>query len=580
MYTLICLIASTFSIGALLTLPALAQEPLEGVPPLAYDGICGVLVMAAVFVASYFARGAFDSPIVTPDDGPAPPRYMTQPRQYRLGMIVYIGLCLVGYLLIVVFYRPLSPFFAPLEPEPLRKLAQTYVQESRLSFPVVVVLGAAALVILLRIEHEWNPFYILRRVVQGWVSIPELTNNITEAARNQLLVPLDEREVAASDPDNHIDIGDFDKDRQSVDRIWAEVCYLRLWLTRNRDQGPHLTFFNEPSFAWKTLEANFRKMHDQIVPLKQALKEEKGFGREFFEETASKIETLRRQYCRLVAYFIVFKNDTKRAAIRDANQFGARVANIEARDNPLRYVLLFIVAILISINLGVWLSSMLWDAFNPAAAASAAASALDHEANLATRWVYYGLASYGAPIVVVLLLRYLGWSYDAEQPSSYLNSYAAILVIALCVSVASLALAAEFGPGHSAGKPFLGLLYADFKWGWPPALICLYVVYHVDRQIDPLLPDIGTLAGEGIPARLTSCLLFACAVTLFALLPTSSLSARPDSAWPVEKLHTVVTGTVFTIGFVMAFVSQFGLVKSSPRTSLAASLANPLLHAP
>ena len=185
-----------------------------------------------------------------------------------------------------------------------------------------------------------------------------------------------------------------------------------------------------------------------------------------------------------------------------------------------------------------------------------------------------------APIVVVLLLRYLGWSYDAEQPSSYLNSYAAILVIALCVSVASLALAAEFGPGHSAGKPFLGLLYADFKWGWPPALICLYVVYHVDRQIDPLLPDIGTLAGEGIPARLTSCLLFACAVTLFALLPTSSLSARPDFAWPVEKLHTVVTGTVFTIGFVMAFVSQFGLVKSSPRTSLAASLANPLLHAP
>jgi hypothetical protein len=61
--------------------------------------------------------------------------------------------------------------------------------------------------------------------------------------------------------------------------------------------------------------------------------------------------------------------------------------------------------------------------------------------------------------------------YDAEQPSSYLNSYAAILVIALCVSVISLALATEFGPGSSAGQPILSLLYLDFKWAWPPALL-------------------------------------------------------------------------------------------------------------
>jgi hypothetical protein len=285
------------------------------------------------------------------------------------------------------------------------------VRQSELSFPVVVVLGAVALVMLLRIEHEWNPFYILRRVVRGWVSIPELGNHIMEAARNHLIVPQDERKIVAGAANSHVDIGDFGKDRQSLDRLWAELCYLRLWLKRNHDEGPYLTFFNEPSFAWSTLEASFTKMQGQIVPLKQALKNV-AFGPEFFEETAIKAERLRRQYCRLAAYFIVFKNETKRAAIRDAGVFGAGVASFEVRENPMRYVLLFIVAILVSINLGVWLSATLWDLANPAAAASP----LDHETNLATLWVYYGLAAYGAPIVVVLLLRYLGCATTRNNP--------------------------------------------------------------------------------------------------------------------------------------------------------------------
>jgi hypothetical protein len=563
MYSSTILVESTVSFGPL-TLPGVTLETPVALPPATYLVLCSLLVLAALLVAGYFARDAFDSPIRTAEDDPAPPRYMTQRRQYQLGLVAYIGLCLIGYALIVIFYRDLSPFIAPLEPDVVRSFAQAYVQSDQMSFPMVVVLGVAALVILLRIEHEWNPFFILRRVVRASVSIPELANCITVAARDQLAVPADERTQVASDPNNHIDIGDFDKDKQSVDRVWAELCYLRRWLTRNRDQGPHLTFFNEPSFAWDKLERDFGKLHRQIVPLKHALEEKNAFGREFFEEIASRIEKLRRQYCRLLAYFIVFKNDTKRAALRDAKDVGVRIENSETRANPLPYVLLFAVTILISINLGVWLSAVLWDLFNPAAAAAAAAPT-PADVNLTTRWVYYGLVAYGTPIAVALLLRLVGWSYDHEQPSSYLNSYATIFITALCVSVAALSLATEFSPGPNAGKPFLDLLYSNFKWGWVPALICVYVVYHVDRQIDPLLPDVGTLGGEGIAQRLLNCLLFACVATSFAILPTASLSAGPDSAWPTGKLHVVVIGTIFTLAFLMALVSQFGLVKPAAR---------------
>jgi hypothetical protein len=182
MYYSTILVETSVSLRSL-TLPTATLETPGAISQSTYGELCGVLVFAALLVAGYFASDAFNSPIMTPDDGPTPPRYMTQRHQYRLGMIAYIGLCLVGYGLIVVFYPEFSPFIAPFEPEPLRVL-----QSSQMSFPMVVILGVAALVILHRLEHEWNPFFILRRVVRAWVSIPELANCIAEATRNQLVV--------------------------------------------------------------------------------------------------------------------------------------------------------------------------------------------------------------------------------------------------------------------------------------------------------------------------------------------------------------------------------------------------------
>ena len=581
MYCFVQLLAATVAVEGPLSLPAEVKDDLMGLPPVAYDGLCALLVVVAALMAVYFARGAFDTPILTLDDVPAPPRYMTQRRQYRLGMIAYIGLCLIGYILIVAFYRQLSPFFAPFEPEPLRKLVQTYVQESQLSFPVVVVLGAAALVTLLKIEHEWNPFYVLRQSsCAPRYRIPERANHIMEAARRNLTVPPDERKIVASDPTKLVDIGDFDKDRQSLRTGYGRrFAISELWLNRNRDVGLHLTFFTRNQASrWSTLETNFAKMHAQIVPLKQAQKSI-AFGPEFFEDTAARADRLRRQYCRLAACFIVFKNETKRAAIRDATQFGARVASLEVRTNPMRHALVFLVAIVVSINLGVWLSSALWDLANPAAAA-AAISASTEDANLATLWIYFGLAAYGAPIVVVLLLRV---SRLGVRPGATV-----VLPELICGDIRHRAL--RFGRRAGArGRIRAGRRRRQAD----PRLTLRGLQVGLGASLDLSLcglsrrpahrPPVARRwdAGErGNPQRLISCLLFAIIVMVVAALPTRSLSVSSGSAWPVEKLHAVVVGTIFTIAFVVALVSQFGFGKRSSGALASARLANPMVHAP
>jgi hypothetical protein len=91
MHCFIQFLAATVEVEGPLNASMLVKEDLLGLPPVAYDGLCGLLIATAAIMAIYFARGAFDTPIPSLDDVPAPPRYMTQRRQYRLGYPSGVG---------------------------------------------------------------------------------------------------------------------------------------------------------------------------------------------------------------------------------------------------------------------------------------------------------------------------------------------------------------------------------------------------------------------------------------------------------------------------------------------------------
>jgi hypothetical protein len=361
----------------------------------------------------------------------------------------------------------------------------------------------------------------------------------------------EKRATLVSDPETpFITIGDFDKDRRSLDRQWAELCYIRRWLERHRAQGSHFTFFNEPSFAWQQLKNEYDNALVRIAPLKQGDVSDS----HIFADVATKVDALRRRYCRLTACFLVFKNETRKDAFRDAQQFGVSITPEAPRANPFRYVVMFFAAIIIAIYLGVSLSAMMWDVLHP--------NSLRGDPEVATKWMYYALANYGMPIMAVLLLRYLGWRSDPGQPNSYLISYATIFLISLCVASVFLALA-KVAAGKVAMTSFVDQLFGNFKWAISPAVVSIYIAYHVDRQIDPLLPNIGSYEHWGLPQRLLSCLLFGALVTLFSALPTLSISIS-HSPWPVEKLQAVILGTTFIIGLIISLVGEFLLFRSTP----------------
>lgn len=555
MFHRMALIVST---SAAAMLPAAAQEAGSRPPGSLLSAQVALLILG-VALTGYAAYGAFETSRATLGDDPTPPRYMTQPRQYRLGLLAYVAISLLVYILIVYFHKQLLPLVPIVAPPGLAEIIANAAKNDSISFPLVVIFSAAVVFVLLKTDAEWNPLCLLRRLVWGWVSIPHLANSIMVTAREQLVVPLEWRTRVVETAD--VDIGDFVKERQSLDRRWAEVSYIRLWLTQNREHGSHFTFFNEPSFAWDNLEADYERTRGLIAPLKLAITRDQGRDANLFGDVAGKVETLRRRYCRLAACFIVFKNETKKGALRDAEQFGAPVIVDPSRANPVRYAVIFLVAIALAIYLGVWLSAMGWDMVR-----GSSHSIFTQDPDLVTRWTIYGVANYGMPILAVLLLRYLGWTNDPDQPSSYVISYATIFLLASGVSIVCLAVAIKLvGSTQAAMQPFFDLVVGNFKWCFPPALVAVYVAYHVDRQIDPLLPDLDSLGARWrLPQGLASCVLFGAFMTIFAVMPTMSIVVPPDSAWEPGKLHAVVLGTTFVIGVVMALAGEFCLVKPKP----------------
>jgi hypothetical protein len=124
------------------SIPAAAQDHNSDVlSSISYPAQVAFLLCAMVF-AAYYARAAFDKPPIELGDGPTPPRYMTQPGQYRLAWIAYIVICLAFYDLGTYFFNDLLPLANFVAPAGLVKLIGSASTNGLPSFPLTVVLAA------------------------------------------------------------------------------------------------------------------------------------------------------------------------------------------------------------------------------------------------------------------------------------------------------------------------------------------------------------------------------------------------------------------------------------------------------
>src|SRR3954454_6075746 len=147
--------------AVLLSAPAAAQALDPSHPDTFLYTAQTVLLILGLAFAGYWAYQAFDAPPIKLGDGPTLPRYMTQPTQYRLGVLAYVGVCLLVYALIAYFHKPLLPLVRVLAPD-LYDTIDKSMSDASLPYPIVVPSSASFFIALMKLDKDWNPLFVHR----------------------------------------------------------------------------------------------------------------------------------------------------------------------------------------------------------------------------------------------------------------------------------------------------------------------------------------------------------------------------------------------------------------------------------
>jgi hypothetical protein len=330
---------------ALLSGAALAQAQ-PGAAPGEGSAVHFIVFLVGLGLAAYWSVEAFARPAVLADL-PTPPRYMTRSRQYKAGLCAFVGLSLLFYGILAYGHRDALPAVRLLNPS-LYEMFAKEVEGNTPNYLLIVALLSGAFLGLLKLEAEWNPLFVLRRLILRWVAVPEFANELMQRGESALVVPPSGQAMVIGNPATpHVAAEDFRKDRQSLDRIWAELAYMYAWLDRQDEDGVDATFFAEPSFGWRQLQQDFANAAARIAPLKTG----QGAEQAQFASVHQLVSAVRRRMCRLLACYLVYRNDTEADVIARARAFGIQICD-DACENPLRYAVLYIV----TIGVSVWLS--------------------------------------------------------------------------------------------------------------------------------------------------------------------------------------------------------------------------------
>jgi hypothetical protein len=420
---------------------------------------------------------------------------------------------------------------------------------------LVVAFIAGVYLFLLKKEADWNVLLILRDAIHSWISIPQLAGEIVAEIRVSMNVPADAvTEVLRRSPE--LVEQDFHKDRATPDRIWAETCYMKWWLARKQDAGGDAIFFTERNLGFDDLVGQFEDAATRMRAWKA------GAAIEPLAAAAlvKTIKELHNKLSRLIACYLVYRNASSEALRAQAKKFGIELRSSVVTENPMRFWIVYILALMASVYLGVYASGIAYDLITGAGLNVA------QDPQLAQSWILYSFSNYGVAIVAVLLLRVVSPYLGLGQHQTHLVTYCWTFFIAFVTGPFGLAVAAHlFGPEEFQQKPLLGVFYEMLKWGVGPAMVAVYISYYLDRQTCHDLPDINHSRAT-VGWRLLNCIGFA-AITLFLLLPPLlAIEAQPGMAWDASKLRFVASGTVFLLALGLAIAAQFALRKGTEAT--------------
>ena len=388
------------------------------------------------------------------------------------------------FLLIVYLHKEVIQV-ASIFGDPLSKPIIEAASKNDASYLMIIFAMGAFYLFLLQKEAEWNVLLMIRDLIHTWISVPQRGRKIVDEISFALAVPekaLDDvvgNSIAVSKPD-------FRKDRRTVDRVWAEISYMRWWIIGRQGKGDDVTFFSEPSFGLEQLVTQYEKISWQVKLLKTG----EALPPQITAETIYlEIKSIHLKFARLVACYLLYKNGSRQRLAIDARSFGVPFED-EHMDNPLRYSIIYLITVILAVYVSVYGSAILFDVFTGKGLLTAFSTQDDERV---FSWIMYSLSNYGLAIVAVLAARLAIWKITEANTQSYMLTYCWTFLLACMVGPLGLTLAVTLN-GVPAYKDlsYFQTYFAMLRWGIGPGLVAVCTTYFMDRQLSSELPNIDT----------------------------------------------------------------------------------------
>jgi hypothetical protein len=224
------------------------------------------MIFLGVLVAMRLAFDAFARRSLKVADVPTFPRCMTTPQQFRLGSLAFMAFASAFFLLLVWRHKEVVAL-VKIFGEGLSQPVIEAVESEAVPYLVVVFVMGMVYLYCLTKEANWNVLLMMRDLIQSWISIPQLAGDLVAQIKFAMKVPPGAIPQVLSNS-TEVVAQDFQKARNTPDRIWAETCYMKWWLTQRQDVGEDATFFTDQSIGFQELLAQF----DEATALMSAWK--------------------------------------------------------------------------------------------------------------------------------------------------------------------------------------------------------------------------------------------------------------------------------------------------------------------
>jgi hypothetical protein len=148
---------------------------------------------------------------------------------------------------------------------------------------------------------------------------------------------------------------DFEKDDTTFERQWAELSYIHWWLTQQIGSG-EAGFFDDAAFGLDGLLAEYAVLSAEVVRLREDASSHAADA----WALVPRARALRGKLARLAACYLVHRYGVDERLDTAAKEFGLPVGRT-ANDNPFNYIVIYLIALSLSVYVGVYVSAIVFD---------------------------------------------------------------------------------------------------------------------------------------------------------------------------------------------------------------------------